>query len=82
MAVALIWDALVDPGDFGMMIDCDNVRQREADRGENNGLESADEVALGQSSSSNGSVMFSLPPEGKGSEYMARVPGVWTRYGN
>lgn len=73
MAVALIWDALVDPWDFGMMIDCDNVRQCEA--GENNGLESADEVALGQSSSSNGSVMFSLPPEGKGSEFMARVRG-------
>jgi hypothetical protein len=79
MAVALIWDALVDPGVFGMMIDWDDVRRRKAGLGVNKGLKS-DEVALGQSSSSNGSVMFSLPPKGKGSEYVAR--GVWTRCNN
>jgi hypothetical protein len=46
MAVALPRNALIDPGVFGMVIGCGKVRRRGASLGENNGLESADEVAL------------------------------------
>jgi len=57
-----------------MMIDCDKVRRRDAGLGENNGLESADEVALGMRAGG-------MPPTNRRLLWLQLVRKWWYRNG-